>query len=137
METQYNVGLGSNYSSDSTIKQLKIQTSHEQIKQKEEFAHEERMEQIRNDSKDKVERRKHEKEMGGQALGWFGRLFGSKENSSRNITGAICLSFTAGATLVSLIVYFCKEDLIFVKYMWGVTSPIITLSLGYLFGHKR
>ena len=76
METQYNVGLGSNYSSDSTIKQLEIQTSHEQIKQKEEFAHEERMEQIKNDSKDKVERRKHEKEMGGQALGWFGRLFG-------------------------------------------------------------
>jgi cell division topological specificity factor MinE len=49
METQYNEGLGSNYSSDSTIKQLKIQTSHEQIKQKEEFAHEERMEQIKND----------------------------------------------------------------------------------------
>lgn len=136
METQYNVGLGSNYSSDSTIKQLEIQTSHEQAKQKEEFAHEERMEQIKNDSKDKDERRKHEKEMGDQALGWFGRLFGSKENSSRNITGAICLSFTAGATLVSLIVYFGKDDIEFVKGMWEIICPIITLSLGYLFGKR-
>lgn len=136
METQYNVGLGSNYSSDSTIKQLEIQTNHEQVKQKEEYAHEERMEQIKNESKDKDERRKHEKEMGDQALGWFGRLFGSKENSSRNITGAVCLSFTAGATLVSLIVYFGKDDIEFVKGMWGIICPIITLSLGYLFGKR-
>ena len=136
METQYNVGLGSNYSSDSTIKQLEIQTNHEQVKQKEEYAHEERMEQIKNESKDKDERRKHEKEMGDQALGWFGRLFGSKENSSRNITGAVCLSFTAGATLVSLIVYFGKDDIEFVKGMWEIIYPIITLSLGYLFGKR-
>lgn len=136
METQYNAGLGSNYSSYSTIKQLEIRTNHEQVKQKEEYAHEERMEQIKNDSKDKDERRKHEKEMGNQALGWFGRLFGSKENSSRNITGAICLSFTAGATLVSLIVYFSKGDTEFVKRMWEIICPIITLSLGYLFGKR-
>ena len=74
--------------------------------------------------------------MGDQALGWFGRLFGSKENSSRNITGAVCLSFTAGATLVSLIVYFGKDDIEFVKGMWEIICPIITLSLGYLFGKR-
>ena len=136
METQYNDGLGSNYSSDSTIKRLEIQTNHEQVKQKEEYAHEERMEQIKNESKDKDEQRKHQKEMGCQALGWFGQLFGSKENSSRNITGAICLSFTIGATLVSLIVFFCKDDTEFVKGMWEIICPIITLSLGYLFGKK-
>lgn len=132
MNTQYNAGLGSDYSSYSTTKELEIQTTHEQITQREKYAHEERMEQIKNDSKDKDEERKHEKEL----LGWFGRIFGSKENSSRNITGAICLSFTAGATLVSLIVYFCKDDTNFVKGMWEITCPIITLSLGYLFGKK-
>ena len=136
MGTKYNVRLDSNYSSDSTIKQLEIQTNHEQVKQKEEYAHEERMEQIKNESKDKDDRRKLVKEMGDQALGWFGRLFGSKENSSRNITGAICLSFTIGATLVSLIVYFCKDDTEFVKGMWEIICPIITLSLGYLFGKR-
>ena len=136
MGTQYTAGLGSNYSADSTIKQLEIQTNHEQVQLKEKYAHDEKMEQIKNKSKDKDDQRKHEKEMGDQALGWFGRLFGSKENSSRNITGAICLSFTAGATLVSLIVYFSKDDTEFVKGMWEIIYPIITLSLGYLFGKR-
>lgn len=134
MGTQYTAGLGSNYSADSTIKQLEIQTNHEQVQLKEKYAHDEKMEQIKNKSED--DQRKHEKEMGDQALGWFGRLFGSKENSSRNITGAICLSFTAGATLVSLIVYFSKDDTEFVKGMWEIIYPIITLSLGYLFGKR-
>ena len=134
MGTQYTAGLGSNYSADSTIKQLEIQTNHEQVQLKEKYAHDEKMEQIKNKSED--DQRKHEKEMGDQALGWFGRLFGSKENSSRNITGAVCLSFTAGATLVSLIVYFGKDDIEFVKGMWEIICPIITLSLGYLFGKR-
>ncbi len=136
MTNSYNTERGNNYTSDS-IRKLELKNAHEQFQLKEKYAHEERMEQIRNESTNKEFQRNHEKDMANQALGWFGRIFGAKENSSRNITGLICLSFVIGATLVSLLVYFCKEDLIFVKYMWGVTSPIITLSLGYLFGHKR
>lgn len=136
MTNLYNTERGNNYTSDS-IRKLELKNAHEQFQLKEKYAHEERMEQIRNESTNKEAQRNHEKDMANQALGSFGRIFGAKENSSRNITGLICLSFVTGATLVSLLVYFCKEDLIFVKYMWGVTSPIITLSLGYLFGHKR
>lgn len=107
------------------LKKLELQNTHEQAQLKEQHLHEERM----TDKK-----YQHEANINNQALGRFGRLFGSQENASRNITGIICLSFIAGATLVSLIEYFCNNDTQFVKNMWEVICPIITLSLGYLFG---
>lgn len=109
------------------LKELELRNTHEQVQLKEQHEHEERM-------ADK--KYLHEANLNDQALGWFGQIFGSQENSSRNITGIICLSFIAGATLISLIVYFCKEDTGFVKKMWEVICPIVTLSLGYLFGKK-
>ncbi len=137
MPNSYNVEGANNYSS-ANIRKIELQNAHEQVQLKEEHEHEARMAELRysNERTIKDGEHQHEETMYNQSLGKFGRLFGSKENSSRNITGTICLSFIAGATLVSLIVYFFKEDLTFVKYMWSVTSPIITLSLGYLFGKK-
>lgn len=149
MTNSYNETSGAS-SYTPSLKRLELQNTHEQIQLKEQHEHEARMAELKY-SQEKTLKDKdcaheqalkdkqltHEESMENKALGWFGQYFGSKEHSSRNITAIICLSFIAGATLVSLLVYFCKEDLTFVKYMWGVTSPIITLSLGYLFGHKR
>ena len=122
-----NVNSGTSSYSSAPLKKLELQNAHEQVQLKEQHEHEERMADMQY---------RHEANLNNQALGCFGRIFGSQENSSRNITGIICLSFVAGATLTSLIVYFCKEDTAFVKKMWEVICPIITLSLGYLFGNK-
>lgn len=127
MANSYNDSNSGTSSYSSSLKKLEIRNAHEQAQLKEQHEHEERMAEMQY---------RHEANLNNQVLGWFGRMFGSQENSSRNITGIICLSFVAGATLTSLIVYFCKEDIVFVKKMWEVICPIITLSLGYLFGKK-
>lgn len=127
MANSYNDSNSGTSSYSSSLKKLEIRNAHEQVQLKEQHGHEERMAEMQY---------QHEANLNNQALGWFGRMFGSQENSSRNITGIICLSFVAGATLTSLIVYFCKDDIAFVKKMWEVICPIITLSLGYLFGKK-
>lgn len=127
MANSYKDGNSGTSSYSQSLKKLELQNAHEQVQLKEQHEHEERMADMQY---------RHEANLNNQALGCFGRIFGSQENSSRNITGIICLSFVAGATLTSLIVYFCKEDTAFVKKMWEVICPIITLSLGYLFGKK-
>lgn len=127
MNNSYKEDTSGTSSYSAPLKKLELQNVHEQVQLKEQHEHEERM-------ADK--KYQHEANINNQALGWFGRLFGSQENASRNITGIICISFVAGATLTSLIVYFSKGDTAFVKKMWEVICPIITLSLGYLFGKK-
>lgn len=127
MDNAYKDGNSGTSSYSAPLKKLELQNTHEQVQLREQHIHEEKM-------ADK--KYQHEANLNNQALGWFGRIFGSQENSSRNITGIICLSFVSGATLISLIVYFCKEDTGFVKKMWEVICPIVTLSLGYLFGKK-
>lgn len=137
MEDSYNTSSGNTYSS-ATIRKIELQNTHEQVQLKEEHDHEEKMVKLKYENEQTLKDKEcqHEANINNQSLGWFGRLFGSQENSSRNITGIICLSFVAGATLISLMVYFCKDDTAFVKRMWEVICPIITLSLGYLFGKK-
>lgn len=127
MANEYKEGNSGTSSYSAPLKKLELQNVHEQVQLKEQHEHEERMAEMQY---------QHEAKLNNQALGWFGRMFGSQENSSRNITGIICLSFVAGATLTSLVVYFCKDNTVFVKEMWEVICPIITLSLGYLFGKK-
>lgn len=89
-----NINSGTSSYSSSPLKKLELQNAHEQVQLKEQHEHEERMADMQY---------RHEANLNNQALGCFGRIFGSQENSSRNITGIICLSFVAGATLTSLI----------------------------------
>ena len=67
-------------------------------------------------------------------LGFVGRLFGSGENASKNITATICIILLLGGAVVSLYAYAYKEDKELAGSVWNVISPIITLSLGYIFG---
>lgn len=78
----------------------------------------------------------HEEELLSKNLGIIGRLFGSGDNSSKNITATICGSLLIGATIISCFVYFKEKDTTFIKSIWNNILPIITLSLGYLFGKK-
>lgn len=83
------------------------------------------------------QQQQHEINLAYTELGIIGRLFGSKENSSKNITAIICLIMLLGVSTISLCVYFCSGDIAFVKSMWQSISPLITLSLGYLFGKNN
>ena len=53
-----------------------------------------------------------------------------------NITATINLVLLLGATVISLFVYCHDQDKEFVKAIWTGAMPIVTLSLGYLFGKK-
>lgn len=138
MENSYNIPSSGNTYSPASIRKIELQNAHEQFQLKEAHEHEEKMAKLKFENEQTLKDKafQHEVNTNKQSLGWFGRLFGSQENSSRNITGIICLSFVAGATLISFIVYFFKDDIVFIKEMWEVICPIITLSLGYLFGKK-
>lgn len=68
--------------------------------------------------------------------GWFGKVFGSEENSSKAITFTVLL-------LILLIWFiFCWGSVFYtdVKEIFidtfKVITPIITLAFGYLFGKK-
>lgn len=78
----------------------------------------------------------HEKDLLSRNLGTIGSIFGSAEHASKNITATICIALIVGVSIISCWVYYTKEDVSFVKSMWTNISPIITLSLGYLFGKK-
>lgn len=105
----------------------KINQSHARAVQKEDHSHEEEMQKLANEHAEK----EHAKE-----LGLVGTLFGGDKNSSKNITAIINICLLIGATAVSLAVYFCEQDKAFVKAIWTGVLPIVTLSLGYLFGKK-
>lgn len=124
-DTGYMQGNNNGYSSD--LKALKLTTEHEQSKLKEEH-------KFNLDCKDKDHQ--HEKEILEKNLGLIGSFFGCTEHASKNITAVICLCLILGISVISCIVYFCKEDISFIAKMWGGLFPIITLSLGYLFGKK-
>ena len=78
----------------------------------------------------------HAQEQEKIKLGRIGRWFGTGENASKNITAIICILLIVGGTVVSLYAYACKDDKEVVGKIWGTIAPIITLSLGYLFGKK-
>lgn len=103
------------------------QMQHEQITQKEDH-------EFQLQCKDKDQ--SHEKELLDKNLGTIGRFFGSSEHASKNITATICLTLIIGVSVISCWVYYTKVDITFIKNMWTNISPIITLSLGYLFGKK-
>lgn len=103
------------------------QMQHEQITQKEEH-------EFKLSCKDKDQR--HEKELLNTNLGTVGRFFGCTEHSSKNITAIICILLIVGVSVISCWVYYTEQDTVFIKSMWTNISPIITLSLGYLFGKK-
>lgn len=78
----------------------------------------------------------HENELKDKELGWIGKFFGSGENSSKNIAVILCVLLMLGGTIISCIAYFMDKDTQFIGLIWNKILPIITLSLGYIFGKK-
>lgn len=100
--------------------QQKEAHEHEREKQYTEFQHETEIKTLENNQEIKLTNKR---------IGWIGIVFGDESHASRNITASICIC----------LIIFC-----IVVYVWGdegktelikeVIIPIITLSLGYLFG---
>lgn len=126
MGTEYNMESGTSFSPD-VIKQTKLQNAHERDLQKEqhEFALTCRKIDVQ-----------HELDTIDKNLGWLGRFFGSAENASKNIAAIVCIALLVGVTIVSIVVYWNERSIFSASSLWDEVLPIITLSLGYLFGKK-
>lgn len=109
------------------LKQTKQDQSHEQIILSEKNRYE--LEIL--DKKHQHELRCKDKE-----LGWLGWLFGGKELTSLNISGFLIFLLLLIGLLLTYIVYKTKEDIENLLKIWSIITPIITLTLGYIFGNK-
>ena len=79
----------------------------------------------------------HENGLKDKDLGWLGKFFGGENISSKNITAFVCGILLLGVVAFSIVIYCTdKEDTTFIGQLWEHVIPIITLSLGYLFGKK-
>lgn len=80
---------------------------------------------------------KQEQTMKNKDLGWIGFIFGSAENASKNIAALISLILVIGAIVFSCLIYNCDSDNSFIQTIWDIVLPVVTLSLGYIFGKKE
>ncbi|MDX7784868.1 hypothetical protein [Aeromonas caviae] len=65
--------------------------------------------------------------------GFLGRFFGSKSSAPSNIAGLTILSLI----FISLLGTAIKFDGLETSELWKITTPMITLILGYLFGKNN
>lgn len=78
----------------------------------------------------------HENKLKDKEIGWIGKFFGTGDNSSKNIAVLLCLVLMIGGTVISCIAYFADKDTQFIGLVWNKILPVVTLSLGYIFGKK-
>lgn len=85
----------------------------------------------------KIKERKIENDEKKLERGWLGKFFGGKENSSNNIAGLFILILLGlGLLYTSAMLIYSPEDTHQqVLDFWGILNPLITLALGYIFGH--
>ena len=79
----------------------------------------------------------HEIKIKEKDLGWFGFIFGGKELISLNISGVLIIFLLFTGLIISINIYKEKSDLDNIVKIWGIITPLITLTLGYLFGNKN
>jgi hypothetical protein len=97
------------------------------------LVHEETMEDKKNQFK---------KDMTRLKLGWFGKILGGASNLPLNVAGAVVLILLLigiGATIAVIWVglHSCNQiNTNTLKDIWSVLTPIITLTIGYLFGKR-
>jgi hypothetical protein len=70
--------------------------------------------------------------------GWLGNFWGISESIPNNIAALLILLLLLTGIIYSFFsVNVSQEKLpISIKDFWAIISPLITLAIGYLFGHK-
>ena len=101
--------------------------------------HQKAMVQEDHDYQLKMQKAQHDHEisMRNMELGKIGYIFGASDNSSRNIAAVICFVLLLDIIVMSCLVYWTDKDKSFVATLWQLVLPVITLSLGYIFGKKE
>lgn len=86
----------------------------------------------------KLQKAQHNQEskMKNKDLGWIGFIFGAAENASKNIAAIISLILIIGASVFTWHIYESDKDNSFIETIWQIVLPVVTLSLGYIFGKK-
>lgn len=79
----------------------------------------------------------HEISMRNMDIGKVGWVFGTSENSSKNIAAVICFILLFAVIGMSCWIYYMDKDKSFIANLWQLVLPVITLSLGYIFGKKE
>ena len=130
MTNSYSSEGGTNYSYDPSLKKQEIKNALEQAK----FTHDEEMARIEQQTKIREAEIDAEKEKHKKNLGWIGCIFGSPEGASKYITATICIATLVGMIWLSICAYNCVDGISKIKDIWSIGTPILTLSLGYLFG---
>lgn len=69
-------------------------------------------------------------------LGWLGKFFGAAENAAVSISGLIIIGILIFLILSGFVGILCDGKIEKVEKFWNLSIPIITLSLGYIFGKK-
>lgn len=112
---------GSN--STESLKQFKLSTEHQQKQQREEHEFQLSLKQLENENL-------------SRKLGKIGGLFGDKDSSSKNIAFSICFLLLIIGISITFIAYYPKtnSDVELIHRTWEFIIPVITLSLGYIFG---
>lgn len=101
--------------------------------------HQKAMAQENHDYQLKMQKSQHDHEisMRNMDLGKVGWLFGASDNSSKNIAAVICFILLLAVIVMSCLVYWADKDKSFIANLWQLVLPVITLSLGYIFGKKE
>ena len=115
-----------NYIADGSDNLQIMTLQHKREQQKEDHDFQLQMQKLQHD---------HENGLKEKDLGWLGKIFGGENISSKNITAFVCGILLIGVIAFSVVIY-CKDtsDKGFIGQLWDYILPIITLSLGYLFG---
>jgi len=68
--------------------------------------------------------------------GYLGKFFGCKEHSARNIAGLLIFLLVFIAAVYTTIMIYCNYSDTHTQVLdfWNIVIPVITLSMGYLFG---
>ena len=103
------------------------------------YQHEEITQQAQNDHEERMADKEysHRKEMLDKELGSLGHVFGSMSHSARTIAFVIVIALLLVSTGILTYVYFCAPANAESKHfelIWTNTIPVVTLTLGYLFG---
>lgn len=72
--------------------------------------------------------------------GWLGRIWGTSSSVPNNVAALIAIVLTSfGMIYTSIALYLMPtgKEMGYIKDLWAIITPIITLSIGYLFGNRN
>lgn len=101
-------------------------------------SHEQTILQVKNQQDLDLLDKKHNHQLNciKKELGVMGRIFGGKELTALNISGLLIFLLLIIGLILSFIVYESTVGMDNVLKVWSIITPIITLTLGYIFGNK-